>query len=286
MWRGTLLHELVNLPGYRRLVASVQLEAYRGERILFGAHAKQYCLVMRPYRPVKAWVIYWHGGGWQFGTPEQFKYTARPWLKAGYGVILPSYRRLPIYQFSSIRADTIAALAHCRNYWDQNGEDPTQPIILLGMSAGGHIASLVGLDQQLRDQAGWGNRQVAGVIASSAVLDLFPMRHNPMIRRLAGRPGSLSFQAANPIDHLHADAPPFFVVHGTKDGITPYVLAKRFTDTYQRAALAEQLRFVTLFGGTHLDAGRWMYSGDELQAQVVAQAEKWVKERRSIITAR
>ncbi|MEL6655690.1 MAG: alpha/beta hydrolase [Bacteroidota bacterium] len=276
MWRGTMLHELVSLPEYWKQVSAVQLQSYEEEVLQFGAHAKQYCLVLRPKTSVKAWVIYWHGGGWQFGTPEQFKFTAQPWLQAGYGVVLPSYRRLPVYQFSSIRADTIAALAACRRYWDVGGDAPDQPVVLLGMSAGGHIASLVGLVDQWRVQAGWIDRPVVGVIASSAVLDLYPMRRNPLIRRLAGRPGSTSFQMANPVERIHPQAPPFFVIHGTKDGLTPYQLAERFCQRYKSTASAERLRFETLPNGSHLDAGRWMYIGGELQRRVLAQAEEWV----------
>ena len=277
MWRGTMLHELVNLPEYWKQVSAVQLQAYEEEMLQFGTHAKQYCLILRPRTAIRAWVIYWHGGGWQFGTPEQFKFTAHPWLQAGYGVVLPSYRRLPVYQFPSIRADTIAALAACRRYWKEKGDTTTQPVVLLGMSAGGHVASLVGLDEQLRLQAGWLERRVVGVIVSSAVLDLYPMRHNPLIRRLAGRPGSSSFQTANPIENIHLDAPPFFVIHGTKDGLTPYKLAERFSKRYEEDASAERLQFETLQNGTHLDAGRWMYIGGKLQQRVLEQAEQWLR---------
>ncbi len=122
MWRGTLLHELWNLPLYWQQVSAVQLENYQQERIQFGNHNRQYCLVLRPKQPVKAWVVYWHGGGWQFGTPEKFSVTARPWLQAGYGVVLPSYRRIPFHQFESIREDTVAALAACHNYWQGEEE--------------------------------------------------------------------------------------------------------------------------------------------------------------------
>lgn len=278
MWRGTLLHELLNLPVYWQQVAGVQLEPHYREKIHFGHHSRQYCLVLRPDKPVKAWVLYWHGGGWQFGTPEQFSVTARPWLRAGYGVIIPSYRRLPFYQFESIRADTIAALSACRRYWESQGEatSSTIPIILLGMSAGGHIASLVGLDESFRQQAGWGQQSIAGVIAAGAVLDLFPMRYNPIIRILAGSPNSAGFTVANPLTHISADAPPFLVIHGKKDGMAPYRLANNFRDTYRRVATPENLELVVLENGSHLDAGRWMFLSGDLQNKVMQQAESWL----------
>lgn len=276
MWRGTLLHELWNLPLYWQQVSAVQLENYQQERIQFGNHNRQYCLVLRPDQPVKAWVMYWHGGGWQFGTPEKFSVTARPWLKAGYGVVLPSYRRIPFHQFESIREDTVAALAACHNYWQGQENGTTKPVVLLGMSAGGHLASLVGLDQSLRQAAGWQERSVAGVVAAGAVLDLDPMRNNPLIRLLAGKPGSSTFRYANPVSHIHEAAPPFLLIHGRKDGMTPFKVAARFERAYAQRAAADRLQFITLNRGSHLDAGRWMFLPGSLQNKVLQQAEQWL----------
>lgn len=278
MWRGTLLHELFHLPIYLKQVAGVRLGTHHLFKIPFGPHNRQYSLVLKPNVPLKAWVFYWHGGGWQFGTPEQFSVTAKPWLEAGYGVIIPSYRRLPLYQFSSIRADTIAALASIRRWWDEQSDAHSNslPIILLGMSAGGHLASIVGLDESIRAQAGWINRSIAGVICAGGVLDLQPMRFNPVIRILAGEPGSETFTQANPVNHIHADAPPFLLIHGKKDGMAPFGLAERFKHTYSQVADANQLQLTTLADGSHLDAGRWMFLDGEMQRQIIRQADDWI----------
>ncbi len=277
MWRGTLLHELLHLPVYLNQVAGVKLEPHQCSRIPFGPHSRQYSLVLRPNVPIRAWVIYWHGGGWQFGTPEQFSVTAQPWLKAGYGVIIPSYRRLPLYQFSSIRADTIAALASIRKWWDEESSDREPlPVILLGMSAGGHLASIVGLDKSILSQAGWTNHKVAGVICAGGVLDLQPMRYNPVVRMLAGNPASRLFVNANPISHVHAEAPPFLLIHGKKDGMAPFDLALRFKQAYSEVADTNQIRLIPLANGSHLDAGRWMFLANAMQKEVIGQACAWL----------
>lgn len=278
MWRGTLLHELFHLPLYLKQVAGIQLEPHYSAKIPFGPHRRQYMLVLRPKVPVKAWVVYWHGGGWQFGTPEQFSVTAQPWLRAGYGVVIPSYRRLPMYQFDSIRADTITALATFRHWSGEARQDrSTTPFILLGMSAGGHLASIVGLDQSIFSQAGWSAQRIAGVICAGGVLDLEPMRFNPVIRMLAGNPASANFDHANPIAHLHPKAPPFLLIHGKKDGMTPFRLALRFRQAYSAIADPDQFRLITLDDGSHLDAGRWMFLPGEMQQEVIGQANRWLR---------
>jgi len=277
MTRGTLLHELLHLPGYLNTVRGISRAAYPVEKIAYGTHRRQYCLCTWPTAaPPKAWVIYWHGGGWQFGSPEQFQATSLPWLRAGYGVILPSYRRLPFHDLTAIRADLIASLVACRKWWTEQGYTPRPKVILQGLSAGGHLAAVVGLDHQLQSQAAWQPNQVIGVIACAPVLDLATMENNPIIRLLAGQPGTTIHHQANPMALIRPDSMPLFLLHGTADGLVPYQGSVNFAEKYQLVNSAAACEFVTLPNGTHLEAGHWMYTGGELQARILARGEAWL----------
>lgn len=275
MWRGTLLHEIINLPLYWKEVAQAPSLSFPVEKLTFGDHARQYCLLVRPASQPRAWVVYWHGGGWQFGSPEQFRATAQAWLSAGYGVIMPSYRRLPNYRFPAIRQDAINALAACRKYWQERGEGFPE-VLLLGMSAGGHLASLAALDADILEQAGWQPPQIRGVIACGGVMDFSVMRNNPSVRMLAGSPQQARFQQANPLTHLNENSPPFLLVHGTKDGMVPYQAAVNFKAHHERHRAPGNCELITLPAGTHLDAARWMFQDSPLRQRVFQQAEKWL----------
>lgn len=276
MLKGTLLHELISLPFYWKEVIESPDLTYPVEKRFFGDHPRQYCLFARPERPPTAWVVYWHGGGWQFGSPEQFKCTTQTWLEAGYGVVIPSYRRLPWYDYRAIRHDTVNALLACRKYWDEYNDDPYPPVLLTGVSAGGHLASITGLDNKISREAGWQTAQIKGVIACGAVLDFSTMKNNPLIRRLAGSSSGAIFRQANPKDQLKEDAVPFVLIHGTNDGMVPYQAAINFRNQHQSLNTRSECELITLEKGTHLDAARWILHDNDVKRKVMKQVETWL----------
>jgi len=279
MIRGTVLHELFNLPSYLLAVKASPKVTYPVRKIPFGKHTRQYCLVVEPETTPLAWVVYWHGGGWQFGNPEQFQKTANAWLEAGYGVMIPSYRRLPWYDYRAIRNDTIQALATCGNYWKSKEGNPCPPVIFLGMSAGGHLATIASLDTDIWQQAGWQTQQIKGVVACGGVLDFSLMKYNPIIRLLAGSPRGKTYAMANPTAHLRhtkGHLPPFLLIHGTSDGLAPYQAAVGFQKHYQDLGLSTNCDLITLPQGTHLDAARWMFHDTPLRKMIMAKAQEWI----------
>jgi acetyl esterase/lipase len=280
MIKGTLLHELLSLPDYWKEVKASPRLPYPLKKIAFGKHSRQYCLMAEPANPPVAWVIYWHGGGWQFGSPEQFQKTALPWLDAGYGVVLPSYRRLPLYDYRTIRQDTIEVLTTCRDYWEKKGDNPHPPVILLGMSAGGHLAAITGLDTDIWQQADWQAQQIRGVVACGAVLDFSLMKNNPIIRLLAGSSRGELYAMANPSTQLPEQQgvlPPFLLIHGTRDGLVPYQAATDFQKRYRAHPSTTTCDLITLPEGTHLDAARWMFHDTPLRQTIMAKAEEWMR---------
>jgi acetyl esterase/lipase len=47
-------------------------------------------------RPV---LVFFYGGGWANGTRTEYSYAARPFVEAGYIVVLPDYRKVPAVRF-------------------------------------------------------------------------------------------------------------------------------------------------------------------------------------------
>lgn len=91
-------------------------------------------------------VIFVHGGGWQIGDKKGGELGhPRVFVDAGYAYASANYRLLQ-YGKPEIAADDIAAaIAYLRSGADKFGIDPDR-IILMGHSAGAHLAALVGLD--------------------------------------------------------------------------------------------------------------------------------------------
>ncbi|MGW4914483.1 alpha/beta hydrolase [Streptomyces sp. NPDC004270] len=81
-------------------------------------------------------ILYFHGGGWVFGSPETaLSLTGHLVVKTGFGAYSPDYRLAPEHPFPAAIEDTLSAY---RALLDR-GEDPSA-IAFAGDSAGGGLA--------------------------------------------------------------------------------------------------------------------------------------------------
>jgi acetyl esterase/lipase len=200
--------------------------------------------------PLVVWI---HGGGFMFGDRRVLPETFRPnqvfdaLLDAGLAVASIDYRHALEAPFPAQLLDAKAAVRYLRSHADELGVS-TERIGVMGESAGGHIAALVGLTAHRVDLEG--SHGVVG--PSSAVdvvvdwygpadLDSMPRRQPPphiaaklppellvapedqLTRGLEGA----ALADASPITHVTPDAPPFLLVHGTADWLVPYAQSEQ-----------------------------------------------------------
>lgn len=111
-------------------------------------------------------IVFVHGGGWQRGDkagatgPRQFAH----WTGDGYAFASINYRLVPNATVEQQAADVVAAIAWLRDNAERLGIDTTR-IVLMGHSAGAHLAALVGTDPQYLAAAGMALSDLRGVIA-------------------------------------------------------------------------------------------------------------------------
>ena len=202
-------------------------------------------------------IVHFHGGGWRVGERSSLGPVLdglgfspfRRLTDAGFVVVSADYRLSGTAHFPAQLDDAKAAVRWLRDRAGEFNVDPDR-IYAWGDSAGGHLASLVGLatgdttdDTDCDTPDG-----VAAVAAWYAPADLLRMAEqslpNAVARAddpgsreelligavLAEAPGKAA--AASPVSHVTAAAPPFLLVHGTAD---------RFVPAAQSAALAAAL---------------------------------------------
>lgn len=93
-------------------------------------------------------VLFIHGGGWTFGNPlttvhdKADHYTAK-----GYAFASAGYRMVPDATVEQQSRDVVAAIATLRAEAEELGFDPDR-IVLMGHSAGAHLAALVATDER------------------------------------------------------------------------------------------------------------------------------------------
>lgn len=117
-------------------------------------------------------------------------------------------------------------------------------IALAGASAGGHMASLLGVTDNTIDRPD-AVVSLYGVYSwDSPRPDHFVI--NQWVRNVV-RPKDP--RSASPIHHVHDSVPPFLIIHGDRDVITPESGAKAF---YRKlAAASDEAAYLKIRGGHH-----------------------------------
>lgn len=185
-------------------------------------------------------VVYLHAGGWRDGDRT---YGLYPWhgpLLAVHGFVVAnvSYRLSSQAPFPAQLYDVKAAVRWLRANASTYGVDPDR-IGAWGDSAGGQLAALLGMTAERAElegncgSPGWSSA-VQAVIMRCAPSDFLTMPqedwHAEVLDALFGGPPSQTAelrQLASPAAHVHATAPPFLIVHGTRDETVPFDQAER-----------------------------------------------------------
>jgi acetyl esterase/lipase len=185
-------------------------------------------------------IVWLHSGAWKTLDRSCIEQGAMDQVLRGYALAsvdysLSSEEKWPA-QLEEVRAAIHWLAANATKYrFDRTG------VVLWGMSAGGHIASVVGASADLDTEEH--SFRVLGVVAWCAPTDLSALSGSgyAAARQLLGDdPGEDSGKEnpANPTRYIGPGDPPFFILHGSHDRVVPVAHAIRFTGELERAGIA------------------------------------------------
>ena len=133
--------------------------------LAYGADPKQRLDLLVPANTPRApLLLFIHGGGWSIGDKrtgagvKAAHFTAQGWAFASV-----NYRLVPGATVEQQAADIAIAIAFARAHAAEQGIDPER-IVLMGHSAGAHLAALVGTDPHYLKAAGVPISAVRGVV--------------------------------------------------------------------------------------------------------------------------
>ena len=213
--------------------------------IAYGPDPRSNLLDIWRHREIKAGsrapvVVQIPGGAWTVNgrRPQGYPLMGRL-VEHGWICVSIDYSKSPGRVWPAHIIDVKRALAWVRDNIADYGGDPDF-IAVTGGSAGGHLASLAALtanDPQLQPGFEDADTTVQAAAPSYGVYDLTDVKkmhemmlpfleHFVMQARYADQPEM--FESASPISHVHAAAPPFFVLHGENDSVIPSVQAQAF----------------------------------------------------------
>jgi acetyl esterase/lipase len=212
-------------------------------------------------RPVLVQV---HGGAWVLGFKErQGQLLMRELARHGWVCFNVDYRLSPMATFPDHLIDVKRAIAWIREHADDYGID-RDFVAVTGGSAGGHLTALTALTaNDPRYQPGFedADTSVAAAVPFYGVYDFtnrngawpaetVPQFLAPYVMKSDPDAEPEAWAAASPLDQVHADAPPFLVIHGDLDVLAPVEDARDFVQRLEGVS-KEPVYYLELHGAQH-----------------------------------
>ena len=203
-------------------------------------------------------IINIHGGGWNHGVKEsQTGYSS--FFKEKMAVANIEYRLTGQATAPAAVEDTRCALIYIIKNAKALNIDVNK-IVIMGGSAGGHLAlmgGLLGNDRRFDTNCkGNENIKVAAIIDKYGITDVWDWAYGKNVtsksanRWLGDKQNDEAFaKSVSPIYYVDKNSPPTFIVHGDADPTVPYqqsvALHKKFVE------MGAKTEFITVPGGLH-----------------------------------
>lgn len=193
-----------------------------------------------------------HGGAWVIGDKrEQGLPLLNHMALQGWAGFNVNYRLSPRATWPDHLIDLKRFIAWYREHAEEYGADPDF-LCVTGGSAGGHLAALVALTANApKFQPGFEDvdTTVRGAVPFYGVYNLFeagpwprPMGSTRLMERMVVKKPFAEnkdvYAEASPVTYVREDAPPFFVIHGSRDSLIPAAEARRFVERLRAVSVA------------------------------------------------
>ena len=191
--------------------------------------------------------IFFHGGAWAHGNPQDYGFIARNIAPEGYIVVLGGYRLNEAGRYPAMLQDTASVIGWVHQNIARYGGDPDR-IFLSGHSAGAYNVAQVALGGQWLADAGVPNDSIRGVVGLAGPYDFYPFDTD---RSRAAFDSVGAGEESQPVNNVTEAAPPMLLVHGEDDT----VVRIRNSKALEKALEAAGSHVETLYlpGKTHND---------------------------------
>lgn len=199
-----------------------------------------------------------HGGGWNHGLKEQ-QGGFNTFFKVGFAVVNIEYRLTSQAKAPAAVEDVRAAILYIVQHANEYNIDPNK-IVVMGGSAGGHLALMGGLlqnqnifDGQYKNAK---NYTIAAIIDKYGITDVWDWAYGKNITSKSATnwlgekaKDSVFAKSVSPIYYVKKTSPPTFIIHGDADPTVPYQQSVALKNKFDEVGVKSE--FVTIPGGLH-----------------------------------
>jgi len=204
-------------------------EIVRTADLPYGAAPRQLLDVYRPAQrhdlPV---ILFWHGGSWQNGSKDYYRFVGARLARQGFVVAIPNYRLAPEYPFPAFVEDAALAVRWVSDYARDYGGDPAH-IFISGHSAGGHIALILALDDRYLRGVGLATSSLAGIVSIAGPTGLENLRGDGLEGVFPADAPDRDISPVALAPNARA-APPFLFISGLDDDVIDASNVARLAD--------------------------------------------------------
>jgi acetyl esterase/lipase len=229
-------------------------------------------------------VIFIHGGGWlvndKYADISYMKKTVAEIISSGFALASIDYRFATQAIFPAQMQDCNRAISFLYDNADKYGFDKNR-FAVMGFSAGGHLASLVGLSKNnniesffMTGTSKLFNFKCVVDFYGPAELILFPGNNDeksPESQLIGSTPLSRPdlAKAASPVTYVDKNDPPFLIIHGEKDDMVSPKQSLLLSSWLTVAGVQNEL--VIVKDAPHFGV---MFDADEIRSKVIGFLKK------------
>jgi acetyl esterase/lipase len=237
--------KLLSIMVYNAILGRIYLRAFKPETLCY-CRSMGYERLLDIYRPADPTeealptIVWFHGGAWKMGDRKAIERIAAEQLERGFVVVSVSYSLSDVAHWPVQCHEAKAAIRFLRANASTLGLNPDK-MIAAGMSAGGHMACILGVSsdhEQLNGQLGdhlEETTDVAGVLALYPPTDFLSVSKDfdglidyyaddsPVTQLLGDSIANAPEQShlASPLRLFREVCPPILLLHGEADPIVP-----------------------------------------------------------------
>ncbi len=178
--------------------------------VAYGDGERQKLDIYQPKQPKEnaPVVVFVHGGSWDSGTKDIYKFVGESFASQGYTTVISNYRLYPEVIYPEFINDTAAAIAYTAKRYSKQG------VIVIGHSAGAYNAMMATVEPKyLRAQGVEVCQVVAGMVGLAGPYGAFPLQAEKYVTMFPDRHSADDA----PVNLINGPTPPLFMAIGDED---------------------------------------------------------------------
>ena len=201
---------------YSMLTADGGVTVERG--VSYGPNTRHKLDIYRPTNGTQGPIaIFFYGGRWHEGDRGIYGFLGAALASRGITTIIPDYRLYPEVMFPAFQRDAARTYGWVHDNLaaaSPNGIDEARPIIVMGHSAGAHIAALLSFDPQYLASGNAKTPMPAGLISLAGPLAFDPTT-DPTTKDVFA--SVTNADTARPVSFAAQGKTPTLLIHGLDD---------------------------------------------------------------------